>query len=109
MDDYSFAFLSNRIKQEGKGLTPNQAKALLGIRDMEFQMVMAMMHTLSLLRAFMADDAPEYAKEQVRTVMDTNTGAIEIYNQMAGELTESRERILRLESALAKCYDRSDQ
>lgn len=72
--------------RQGLSLTGRQARALAEDRDAQFKMYLGSQHALSGLRPFMAEDAPEWARERVKTATNTNAGVMAEYQAFVEEV-----------------------
>lgn len=73
-----------------QSLTGKQAKLLVDDRDYYLKLLLGSQNALMALRAFMADDAPEWAKKNVKAAMDTNEGIMLEYDKFVKEHHDSR-------------------
>lgn len=78
--------IRNRARQK-LSLTGNQACFLVEDRDEHFKMMLGVFNALMTLRAFMADDAPQWAKDTVKAVTDKNDVMIEEFEKFKAEHT----------------------
>lgn len=76
--------------RKGLSLTGRQAKLLVRERDFTMQMGMGFLSSLTTLRPFMADDAPQWAKDKVKLDSDHNKMAIESAQKFMFEISQGK-------------------
>lgn len=72
----------------GKTITPRQAQILLRERDFTMQIGLGFFNSLTTLRAFMSEDAPQWAKEKVKLDTDKNQAALESCQKLMFEISK---------------------